>query len=306
VNATVVCCFALRSPRKPVFERLLADLRYVIEPTTLTVQGRGGRRRFNERAFSAALADDSVEALRVIGRTGEVAYSAFRTNGFWQALVKLDGWPREFAWLDNVSALDGFTAAVVGDAVDATNESETFASQYRTTGRPLANERVYLDEHGRERVDVSGHYGRRKVGPGMWYWAGSFMRFGPPAFAILDVGKLLSFGDEVVRHDNGLIDVRLFEPDWPKDRIRQRQRAFRDHMNFDVLEERQYDEFAASIDPRIEMVPGSYSGGAVMRMTEWLDSNAEPVSKSSGRLQRDTFLDSSGAVVAQTTKALPS
>jgi hypothetical protein len=210
-------------------------------------------------------------------------------------------WPDSLDRWERSLAAPGFTAAFAVDAGDLFWQSADQVSDYRTLGRPLAGARTYVDEDGCERVDVSGDPGRRAGLPGMWFCPAPVMWFGPPAFEVLDRGRLLDGPGRVEELDHGLVRIGLFDVTDPLDLIRHRQKELREQLDIDRLEALDAREVLEERDdPWSRVQVTQASGAVVVAVTEWLDEDGRRVRRS--RAVRSRTVTSQGGTASSSAE----
>lgn len=246
--------------------------------------------RYSSKRFDQVVASADLELLEVEGEAGAMLCSEFAGNGFWQIVVDLPTWPQS---IGELTTYDGFAAALVGDDGDRLAQSETSPSNYRALGLDLTTEQVIQDEQGRHVVDISEHWGRASIGPGMWFWAAATMWFGRLAFDVIDRERLVQFEGAAELAD-GIVRVDLFDPDWPIQTIRERQRRFREQLDYDRLEHIRPGHLVAPSDPhmQIDKRPGTEQ---VQRVVEWFDDDDQPQPRSRATRRRTTEFDEDGS-----------
>lgn len=262
-----------------------------IQPTRMRVRPGRRRLRYSRSQFVQLAADADLESLHVEGRAGWLLCVELERNGFWQVVVRLPEWPDGYE-PDGRVMQDGFTAALLGDSRDKLEQSETAPANYEFRGRPLATERIVKDEYGNDVVDVSEHWGRGSIGPGMWFWAAARMWFGRPAFDVIDRDRLVQL-DGVTELGDGIVRIDLFDPDWPIDKIRDRQRRFREQLDYDRLEVSRPDHLSAPSDPHME-IDKRAGTEQVERVVEWLDDDDQPQPRSRATRRRVTNFELDG------------
>lgn len=300
----MVCvCFRLGSPHGAVLAAVMDAVGAVIAPTNVRVHPHPGRPRYSRARYDAAIADPDLSIINVPGRNGSLNAMPHHRQGFWQVIVKLPDWPDDLGWIEELTGGPGFTAAMVGDADDRLAQSIETPDQYEVLGLSLEGQRVYRAENGFERVDVSQHWGRGVIGPGMWFWAASVMWFGAAAFDVVDRQRLVTFGDGVTVLPTGVVRVDLFDPAWPIEQIRERQRRFRDEMDYDRLEASKPDGVVNPSDPTVELIqfPDSEQ---VQFVTEWLDDDGNPTRRSKATRRKVSTLDERGELLHATTDVI--
>lgn len=297
-----------------LFARLVKDHDLGFTPATVSwsVGGRGGK-RFSDEALARLAATRDVDWARVQGEDGE----EFSLTGIAGHPVRQLLWRSDRAGSEDlvpaVVELPGFNAAYCGDADDVYWQSETSIEAYESAGRP--HDALPKREGGffpgeDEEIDVSVNPGRRKPYDGILLWAASRMWFGARAFEHLDRERLLALPvGEVAETAHGrVVVVDLYPLDWIDSRleeVRDRQRAFRDWMGFDALEQRSGEVAAAEADPTFEIESGTFEHGGMRRLTEWLDeSGVRAVPRSRARRSRTVELSEDGRVLWQAENVL--
>jgi hypothetical protein len=298
-------CLAPPTVDGPLFVRLIEDHDLGFTPATL-VASETRRRRFDARGLRELAATPELAWARVEGRDGgELSLTGIAGHAVAQLIWSGDGVGHD-GLVDAVAELPGFHAAYRGDADDAYWQSETSIEAYESAGRahahlPKVAGGFFPGED--EQVDVSANPGRATPYDGILLWAASRMWFGAKAFEHLDRERLLALpvGEVVERAGACIVTVDLFPLDWMGSRlddVRGRQRAFREWMGFDALEERADEVAAADLDPTLEILTGTFEHGGVRLLTEWLDeSGVRPAPKSRARSSRTVELSDEGRVL---------
>lgn len=106
---------------------------------------------------------------------------------------------------------------------------------------------------------------------------------------------------------NGTVRVDLYSIDMPIEEIRERQRAFRDWMGYDEIEERAPElRGLVTADPHVELEEGEFDHGGVRRVVEWLDADLESIRRSAASQRRVTELGEDGSVLRSVVETIDS
>ena len=198
-------------------------------------------------------------------------------------------YPANLCAVDHLATVPGFIMGAAGDAEDFVWQSETSIDYYETFKRPHEHLPRREGVFGIE-IDTSKNPGRASmwVEHGITLWATASLWFGRPSFSYFSEEKLLSspVGTVTVLPNSDTIRIDLYDPTTDnEDVIRERQRVFRDWMNYDKLEtELPYSESIMEDDPQIEILYGSFPHGGSMRYIEYLNDKKKPTCKSKATL----------------------
>ncbi|WP_129787765.1 hypothetical protein [Promicromonospora panici] len=296
----------------PMFARLVDSCNIGFKPETIRIGASQGTRelRFKDARSLRILAEEPhLRHARLIGAGGEsIALANYAGQPINQLLWELPQPPADLSLIEAVTDLPGFRAAYLCDGDDVFWQSEDSLNAYEVHGRdhahlPKVRGGGFFPGQD-ETIDVRENPGRERPVGGILLLAASMMWFGPPAFEVLDRGRLLGITDgSVVERANGTVRVELFPFDWYTDSVsdlRHVQARFSDAMRFDELESRA-EEFRPEIDPTFEITSDGCVHGGARRVIEWLDETGKVATPQSNAARvRITELSGTGEVLHRT------
>lgn len=264
----------------------------------LSIQSDSFRRSpYAQAAIERFRTSGSIEGLEIEGEDGSFEFGGIAGWPTETIIVKSEE-PPSALMIESAAAQPGFVASLIGDGDDVFWQSSDLLSTYHAFGRSAAGlPRVYDDVFCEDKIDISANVGRRSPAPGFWLWAASRMWFGPLAFNLIDRDRLarMPFG-QIDERSDGVIAVELFDLSSNIVEIRKKQKAFRDWLGFDHLEQRAFEHRKGTEDPKIEVHVGVFPNGGVRRLTAW-ERERSLVPRSEASERRVTELDHLGHVV---------
>lgn len=216
------------------------------EPQRVRWRGsRGMDTNATVRALDRLSTDARADAVSVAGPNG-CRFGLVRALG----AVRVDHvtWvapgPPDHEALDVLVNTPGLHAAYVADDEDVFWQSTESVDEYEDAGRDHGSLKKRLgafDEAEAELVDIRVNPGRSRHVAGLWVVAGQRMWFGPASFELFDRERLLGWPGSELLEGSGVVSVELFPYEWyatQLEAVRERQQAFRDHVNMDLIEAR--------------------------------------------------------------------
>lgn len=181
---------------------------------------------------------------------------------------------------------------------------------YEVFGRDHSHLPKIQTSSGQTVIDISGNPGRTTFLPGMCLQAAARMWFGGKVFDYIPRNRLLGFpeANRIEELPSGMVFVELFEDPFaaalPENRAK--QKAFRDWIWLDELEEMAPGLPRGKSDPTFKIETGSFPHGGVRRLTHWRGEDGRPT-RSSRAVKRITVeCDEQGRVVwKETVKIQP-
>ena len=296
-------CYELDSlTGKTIVEIMRGGLGF--EPTRLrTDKFLKSSGKLTDRWLKKLAGTDELQTLEIQSSLGpggpSLQYTRFLDWGFQGLFLRTpyDSAP-DLARMLKLTSIKGFTFAACADSDDVQWQSETFISNYETSGRSYAGmAKVYDPTWERDMIDIKQNPGRISLFVGMWLQSGWRMWFGQPSFKYMPPRRLLSFPQAQIAEQlkSKVIFLQLY-PDadaFAERDNRARQAAFRKWMGMDIYEDHATDFLASSgkSDPPHEMKSGKFPHGGVWHYMEWLDQHGNLTRRSKAVKKRESEYD---------------
>jgi hypothetical protein len=239
-----------------------------------------------------------------LGQEGPYFHLAFLGSWNMQALY----WKHSLAdspplnTLNLLTSKQGFNVGYKGNADDIFWQSEDLISTYKAFSKPYKHlPLVYNEIFNRYDIDISKNYGRRTIFPGMWLQASWQMWFGQGAFRYIPKERLLAFNQGYIVSElpSGSVFIQLYEDgkEYEKKENRDRQKAFREWVGMDHLENQACEYVVGKGDIAFEIEEGAYFHGGVRMLTIWADKDGKPTRKSKAYKKIEIELNKNGQEV---------
>lgn len=177
-----------------------------------------------------------------------------RDEEFWVMESAHPNTPQALYWclhdrqpsLDIIKSLtsnENFTTGQVSDADFVRWQNETSISVYDYYSRPHSHlPKIYHKNFREWQIDTSVSPGRSFIVDHMWLQAAYIMYFGPKAFQVIDMEKILSYSDayEIEQWDNGVIRFQLYKDlaDSDKEHALHLMKNFREWIGMDEIKKK--------------------------------------------------------------------
>lgn len=207
-----------------------------------------------------------------------------------------------------LTGLPGFNAGYVFDLDDVNWQSTREINYYEVEGRDHSHLPQIQTSSGRTVLDISGNPGRRTEFVGAWLIAAPRMWFGGKIFDYIPRNRLLSFpgANRIEELPSGVIYIELFEDLFagalPENRAK--QKAFRDWVWMDELEEMAPGLPRDKKDPTFSIETGSFPHGGVRRVTQWVGEDGRPTRSSRAVQKISVEYGEGGEVVWKETQRI--